>query len=202
MTLEAVHSRRSAKAFRITPRIKTSGESGSADRGEEHEKPLLWAETPGICAPRELYQYDLRNNSFSQIIIVDFQTWLLSWNLAISGDGRRVMHRQDVYEDGEYIGSISGLTDTLISPALTTAGDRALVLDPLTDVVALFVSTAGRISRRSATSRRCPTTSTAWRESHSCPMTALRSCSRSRSGRRVVARTGSSCACAIFPEAA
>jgi hypothetical protein len=107
-----------------------------------HER-LLWAETPGISPPRELFYYDLRTNAATQVIAVDPQTWFLSWNLAISGDGERVMHRQDVYQGGQYIGSIHGLTDTMITPALTKAGDRAVVLDPQSDVLALFDLSAG-----------------------------------------------------------
>ena len=68
----------------------------------------------------------------------DPQTYFLAWNLAISGDGHRMMHRQDVYEDGQYLGSIQGLTSSLLSPALTTAGERAVVLDPDSDTLALF----------------------------------------------------------------
>ena len=99
---------------------------------------LIWAESPTISSPRQLYFYDLPTNSFSQVMPHDPQTYFLAWNLAISGDGHRMMHRQDVYEDGQYLGSIQGLTSSLLSPALTTAGERAVVLDPDSDTLALF----------------------------------------------------------------
>lgn len=104
---------------------------------------LLWAESPTISAPRTFHFYDLPSNTFSQIVPNDPDTYFLTWNLAISADGHRIMHRQDVYEDGQYIGSIDGPTNALLSPALTTAGDRAVVLDPDTDVLALFDLTDG-----------------------------------------------------------
>jgi hypothetical protein len=43
-----------------------------------------------------------------------------------------------VYEDETYIGSLPGTWDPYMSPALYRKGDRAVVLDPQTDVLSLY----------------------------------------------------------------
>lgn len=107
-----------------------------------HER-LLWAESPTISAPQELYSYDVRTNGFTQISVHDPETYFLAPLLALSGDGRRIMHRADVYEDAQYIGSLQGTTSGLLSPALTSTGDRAVVLNPDTNIVSLFDLSSG-----------------------------------------------------------
>jgi hypothetical protein len=100
---------------------------------------LLWAETPTISAPRHLFFYDLPTDTFSPIIVQDPDTYMFSWNIAISDDGHRMMHRRDVYEDGQYVGSVSAsLTNAFISPALTHDGEHAVIFDPDTHVLALY----------------------------------------------------------------
>jgi hypothetical protein len=99
---------------------------------------LLWAGQPTISPPQPLHFYDAATNSFTQVAVHDPATYFVAPLLALSGDGHRFMHRQDVYQDAQYIGSLQGSPDALVNPALTTAGERALILNPDTDVLELF----------------------------------------------------------------
>jgi hypothetical protein len=63
--------------------------------------------------------------------------------LAISGDGARIMHRRDVYQEGQYIGSLQAVSHPYLAPALTRAGGRAVVLQPDTDTLSLYDLTHG-----------------------------------------------------------
>ena len=110
----------------------------SRDRGR-----LLWAGQPTISAPRPLHSYDVETNSFSQLAVHASDTYFLAPLLALSSDGHRFMHREDVYEDGQYIGSVQGSGNSLAVPALTTSGDRAVVLNPDTGALELFDLSSG-----------------------------------------------------------
>jgi hypothetical protein len=99
---------------------------------------VLWAGEPTITGPRELYVFKTNEDTATQFVVHDPDTYFLPWLVSIDGDGRRVMHRQDVYEDETYIGSLPGTWDPYMSPALYRKGDRAVVLDPQTDVLSLY----------------------------------------------------------------
>jgi hypothetical protein len=99
---------------------------------------LLWAGQPTISPPRTLHAYDVATDSFTQVAVHDPGTYFIAHLLALSGDGHRFMHSQDVYEDAQYIGSVQTSASSLVNPALTTSGHRAVVLNPDTDVLELF----------------------------------------------------------------
>jgi len=99
---------------------------------------LLWAGQPTISSPRPLHSYNVETNTFSQIAVHDPETYFLAPLLALSGDGHRFMHREDVYENGQYIGTVQGSGNPLATPTLTTVGDRAVVLNPDTGELELF----------------------------------------------------------------
>jgi hypothetical protein len=104
---------------------------------------MLWAEAPTISAPNELYLYNAIAGTSQEISVHDSDAHFLPGLLAISGDGARIMHRRDVYQEGQYIGSLQAASHPYLAPALTRAGSRAVVLQPDTDTLSLYDLTHG-----------------------------------------------------------
>jgi hypothetical protein len=111
---------------------------------------MLWAEGPSISGPRELYVLDMLGGaassapSWSGVGINDSSTYFLRSNLAISGDGLRFMHREDVYNEFyTYVGSLQGISGPGLTPALSRRGTRAAVYNDLTDELSLFDVSTG-----------------------------------------------------------
>jgi hypothetical protein len=72
---------------------------------------MLWAESPTTTGPRSIYYYSSKTDSFTQFAVQDSETYFLAYNLAISDDGKRVIHKADVYDENQnYIGSLDGVT--------------------------------------------------------------------------------------------
>jgi hypothetical protein len=104
---------------------------------------LLWAESPSISGPHELYIYDVATSSFQEVAIHDPETYFLSWYLGISGNGQRVMHGADVYDGGQYIGTLQDMLPLRPNPALTWDGSRAVVFNTNTNTLSVFDLTSG-----------------------------------------------------------
>ncbi|HEY0687228.1 MAG TPA: PKD domain-containing protein [Steroidobacter sp.] len=104
---------------------------------------LLWAESPTISDPQELYIYDVATRSFQEVGIRDPDTYFLPYYLGISGDGRRFMHGADVYEDGVYIGSLQGVGPYHLNAMPTYDGTRAVAFDYSDNRLGVFDLTSG-----------------------------------------------------------
>lgn len=100
---------------------------------------MLWAEQPTISPPNELYAFDVATQTATQIIPNDSGMYFLTSNLAISGDGSRIMHREDVYDsDLQFMGQLQGTAGPYLMPALSRYGALAAVLDHTDDTLSLF----------------------------------------------------------------
>ncbi|MEJ2455836.1 MAG: hypothetical protein P8103_17000 [Candidatus Thiodiazotropha sp.] len=89
---------------------------------------MLWAESPTISAPRSIHYYSSKTDSFTQFAVQDSDTYFTSYNLAISDDGKRLIHTFDVYDENQsYIGSLDGLIyNGLDRVGITPDGSRAV----------------------------------------------------------------------------
>ena len=111
---------------------------------------MLWAQEAAITPPHSLYVLDVLGGpvdatpSWSGVTVRDSETYLTTSNLAISGDGSRFMHREDVYNNSyQYVGSLQGLSNRNLTPAVSRRGTRAVVYDGLADQMKLFDVSSG-----------------------------------------------------------
>jgi hypothetical protein len=104
---------------------------------------MLWAESPTITGPREVYIYDVPTRSMQEVAVHDPNTYFLPGFLSISGDGQRFMHGADVYDAGQYIGSLQHAGTDYFHPALTYDGTRAVAFDRNTHRLSVFDLTDG-----------------------------------------------------------
>jgi hypothetical protein len=105
---------------------------------------MLWAES-GISPPSELYVLDVLGGpagaepAWSGVAVNDSGTNFTRGNLAISGDGSRFMHREDIYNNQyQYVGSLQGVSSQHLTPAVSRQGYRAVVYNNNTDELTLF----------------------------------------------------------------
>lgn len=89
---------------------------------------MLWAESPTISAPRDIYMYSSKTDTFTAFSVQDTGTYFSPYNLAINADGSRMIHKFDVYGGNQaYIGSLDGLTyNSLDRVGISPDGLRAL----------------------------------------------------------------------------
>jgi hypothetical protein len=114
---------------------------------------MLWAELPTISPPNELYVFDALGGpsdatpTATLVPLHDWETHFNRTNLAISGDGSRLMHRQDVYNNSyQYVGSVAPRNIWFL-PALSWRGTRAAIYNNDTDELTLYdVSTDNNFS--------------------------------------------------------
>ena len=97
---------------------------------------LFWAERPEGQPNWKAYTYSVTSptaRAFAPHGALGFEIT----NLAISGNGRRALHRSDVYdEEFRYTGTLGGVGDpTEIVPGLNRDGTRSVVLDATVNAI-------------------------------------------------------------------
>jgi hypothetical protein len=104
---------------------------------------LFWAERPQGQPDWKAYKYSVADSTVRPFTPHGANGFELT-NLAISGNGRRVLHRSDLYdEELRYLGTLSGVGDPNgIVPGLNRDGTRSVVLDASADAIVVNDLTA------------------------------------------------------------
>lgn len=100
---------------------------------------LIWANTPTVTPPNDIYYFDSKTDAFLPFMVQGSDTYFTASTLAISGDGGRVLYRNQVFNQSlDYLGALTVGSSSLPAPAITADGARGLLYDDTVDAVKVY----------------------------------------------------------------